>query len=196
MTFLEKIFIQLMDNKQFPYYQAERRIDIFINTFIEPIVQQNTKFKDAIYLAAEFPLKKDLTTDHAAHIDYLMYSKDFKRILFVELKTDNKSYSEKQVLFYESNPSFMFWYQHMLKIKMKGFEEKKQYLVDVIEKKVNVLNEDLAIETIILQPTVNNTNEIPNRHYIQLKDLDIDTDFFNEWQIFKTLVLSNLTKQI
>ena len=38
MNFLEEIFKLLIENKTMPYYQAERRVDIFINLFLAEIL--------------------------------------------------------------------------------------------------------------------------------------------------------------
>lgn len=108
-TFLDKIFYQLSNNISFPYYQAERRIDIFINFFLEDIVQQHTKFKNARFVAAEFPLVKSESSAHAAHIDYLMVDEAANTILMIELKTDNGSYDQSQILFYLKHLTFEGW---------------------------------------------------------------------------------------
>jgi hypothetical protein len=190
-SFLEAVFGLLHNNKRFPYYQAERRIDIFINFFIEDIIRQHTMFRDAIYVAAEFPLKKG-ETDHAAHVDYLMYSKEYKRALFIELKTDDKSYEEDQIIRYASEEGFLKWYEKMLDIKMNGYKEKKQYLIHQIQILIGAITEDLLVETIILKPTVDMHPKDAKRHFIALKGLDVNTAFHDEWLVLKNNVLNEL----
>ena len=51
--FLTKVFELLNKNQELPYYQAERRIDIFVNLFLEDIVLQKTKFVDAKFITVE-----------------------------------------------------------------------------------------------------------------------------------------------
>ena len=52
---LEGIFELLLKNKKFPNYQAERRIDIFINYFIERILSKYLE-KDVKFICPEFPI--------------------------------------------------------------------------------------------------------------------------------------------
>ena len=193
-SFLERIFKMLNNNKSFPYYQAERRVDIFINFFLEDIIQQHTKFKDAIYVAAEFPLKKNSDTDHAAHIDYVMYSESLKCILFVELKTDNKSFDKKQIKFYNHEPNFLYWFNEMKKIKMNRFKDKKDFLLEIIDDKIGVITEDLTVQTVVLIPSFYEKNKESNCHIIQLNDIEIETSFQTEWKLFKEMILSKLDK--
>lgn len=190
--FLQTIFNLLNENKKLPYYQAERRIDIFINFFLEDIIRQHTIFTDAIYVAAEFPLKKAEKSDHAAHIDYLMYSKIHNRMLFVELKTDNRSFKEDQISFYDSDNQFLSWYQKMNLIKMKKFDHKKRELINVIEQKVGDITDKMLVEAVILQPSIDATLRNSKWHYVELNHLTIKTEFQEEWDLFEKWVLSRL----
>ena len=139
MIVLEKVFELLNDNKKLPYYAAERRIDIFINFFIEDIVRQHTCFTDAVYVAAEFPLKKGPSTDRAARIDYLMVSHMSKSVLLVELKTDDETYKTKQIAFYLKYENFKQWHDEFDTIKMKRFKNKKEALKKVIKNRRKLL---------------------------------------------------------
>ena len=86
----------LSSNKDFPNYQAERRIDIFINYFISRIL---TKYLgvETEFICPEFPLKK-AEGNQSTKLDYLC--KTEKEIIFVELKTDAISFKESQAMIY------------------------------------------------------------------------------------------------
>lgn len=201
-VFLESVFKLLSTNLQYPYYQGERRIDVFINFFIEDIIRQHTVFKDAEYLVPEFPLKKNDLTDHAAHIDYLMFSKAHATVLLIELKTDDSSYLDDQIMFYLKHPHFSALYQKYSTIKMKGFRDKK----DALNKRMEVItNEDFSnykIAVIVLKPSINNKDQLKKDefkdrlHFIQLASLDIKTDHQNEWELFKNNILKKLRTKV
>jgi hypothetical protein len=97
-AFVEELFKLLADNKKFPAYQAERRIDIFINFFLEEILENHFQGSKVTYVAPEFPLKKD-KGNQSTNVDYLCVKKEEngkKKILFVELKTNADSFDAKQ----------------------------------------------------------------------------------------------------
>ena len=88
----------LRDNKQFPYYAAERRIDLFINMFLEQIL--TTFYNEKVnFVVPEFPLKLG-ANNQADKLDYLCAFDNSKQPIFVELKTDTISYRSKQASFY------------------------------------------------------------------------------------------------
>ncbi len=93
---LEGIFELLLKNKEFPNYHAERRIDIFINYFIERILSSYLS-KDVKFICPEFPIKKE-TSNLSTKLDYLCTTND--EIIFVELKTDDSSFKEQQADIY------------------------------------------------------------------------------------------------
>lgn len=93
---LSKIFKLITENKMFPAYQAERRIDIFINIFLERILTEYLKEKTT-YLCPEFPLKSE-NNNRSTRLDYLC--KTATQPVFVELKTDADSLRDNQALKY------------------------------------------------------------------------------------------------
>ncbi len=197
-TFLRKIFSLLSGNQQFPYYQAERRIDIFINFFLEDIIRQHTEFKDAIFVAAEFPLKKNEKTDHAAHIDYLMYSQSKSTVLLVELKTDDSSFDSNQIDFYLNHEYFEDWYKKFESIKLNRHKTLKEYLQEVIKERIGSDLQNIKTAVIILKPTLvkGDYDKLKCDHnritFIPLKDLNIETEFQQEWNLLKEVVLARL----
>lgn len=103
MKFTKEIFTLLSENKNFPAYQAERRIDIFLNIFLEDILKLYDRDATYKFIAPEFPLRKE-PSFQSTKIDYLCLkeAKDGKKeILLVELKTDSKSFKEEQLEIYK-----------------------------------------------------------------------------------------------
>ena len=94
MSDLEKIIQLLKDNKKFPNYQAERRIDIFLNVFLEELLSVYLG-KEVKYVCPEFPLRQDGDYNRSTKLDYLCKTEG--ELLFIELKTDNKSFNEDQL---------------------------------------------------------------------------------------------------
>jgi hypothetical protein len=91
--------LQMLEkNKVLPYYAAERRIDLFINLFIEEILSSYFGEK-VIFVAPEFPLKLG-TNNQADKLDYLCAFEGTKQPVFVELKTDTISFRKEQIMFY------------------------------------------------------------------------------------------------
>ena len=103
--FFKDLLKLLNENRQFPNYAAERRVDIFINYFLADIVSARYG-QEVVYVAPEFPLKKcDKQTDEAEKVktnlqsdklDYLCMFKNTKQPIFIELKTDVNSFSKNQ----------------------------------------------------------------------------------------------------
>ncbi|RYE58575.1 MAG: hypothetical protein EOP48_03235 [Sphingobacteriales bacterium] len=197
-SFLESIFKLLSANLQYPYYQGERRIDIFINFFLEDIIRQNTHFTDAEYLVPEFPLKKNDTSDHAAHIDYLMFSKKENTVLLVELKTDNSSISESQIDFYLNHRNFSEMFEKYSTIKMKNFTDKKEVLNKRLELLAKEDHDKYDIALVILKPSLNDKDhalkDVNNGrlYFVPLADLELETQHQAEWELFKNTILKNL----
>lgn len=202
-NFLNELFALLSDNLSFPYYQGERRIDVFINFFIEDIIRQHTTYRDAIYVAPEFPLKKNDSSDHAAHIDYLMYSEAQNTVLLVELKTDDTSFLDEQILFYLEHPGFLSLYQKSMTIKMKGYADKKKKLKEKIEGVIRDLSLSTKVAVVVLKPSIypkdqHMASQFKNQLvFIPLFDVDIKTNHQEEWDCFRKEILLKLrTKRV
>jgi hypothetical protein len=102
MKFLKEILSLLAENKNFPAYQAERRIDIFLNIFLEDILKLHDKDAEYKFIAPEFPLKID-ESYQSTNADYLCLKEKMdgsKEILLIELKTDSKSFNKGQLDIY------------------------------------------------------------------------------------------------
>ncbi len=97
--FFKEILNLLIDNKKFPNYAAERRIDLFINMFLEIILTAHFGEK-VIFVVPEFPLKRNETNNRTDKLDYLCAFEETKQPIFVELKTDVISFRNEQAEFY------------------------------------------------------------------------------------------------
>jgi len=59
---ISKVVERLERNRNFPKYQFERSIDVFLSLFIEEYLNVHCN-ADVQYVAAEFPLKKKPTIE-------------------------------------------------------------------------------------------------------------------------------------
>jgi hypothetical protein len=91
----------LKEWKNLPSYQAERRMDLLLSVHIREFLEYSiSKNHGEIKLSGvfipEFPLPKHVlvpgyTYADSKRVDYFFISEDFKKVVFVELKTDAKS---------------------------------------------------------------------------------------------------------
>ena len=95
-------------NKEFPYYAAERRIDLFISLYIDRILNRFYG-KDVIYVAPEFPIKHK-RNNQADKADLLCAFSETKQPIIVEIKTDAKSFKDDQLQRYVENTA-NYWEQ-------------------------------------------------------------------------------------
>ncbi len=108
------LFDKLDNWRHHPKYQLERRVDLFFSLYLKEVLKE--KFKDekdfcmADVLIPEFPVRKGtIRKEFKEHphrnmsynIDYLTTCKDSKNIIFVELKTDQKSINKRQTDYLE-----------------------------------------------------------------------------------------------
>lgn len=132
MNFTKEIFILLLENKKFPAYQAERRIDIFINFFLEDILKHYDPKADYKFIAPEFPLRK-VSSFQSTKVDYLCLKENSSgenEILLVELKTDVGSFDEEQCRIYKRYEKWSDCLDGLVEIIIKGkisFEFRLKY---------------------------------------------------------------------
>lgn len=88
---------RLCQNKQLPKYQFERCSDVFISMFLGDWLKDKVKEDELVYVANEFPLKKDKNCG-STNVDLLYVGKSC--LYFVELKTDSSSFSQGQISSY------------------------------------------------------------------------------------------------
>jgi len=85
----------LEDNKKFPYYAAERRIDLFLSYYIEYILTDYFN-ENVSFVAPEFPIKHE-TGNQANKADLLCNFTISKQPIIVEIKTDKESFKPSQL---------------------------------------------------------------------------------------------------
>lgn len=91
--------LELLDeNKLMPYYAAERRIDLFVNLFLEKILTAYYR-ENVNFVVPEFPLKHK-PNNQADKLDYLCAFDKTKQPIFIELKTDSISFNREQARVY------------------------------------------------------------------------------------------------
>ena len=177
-TFLENLFNLLKVNKDFPNYQAERRIDIFLNYFLTKILT-NYMGKKVEFICPEFPIKK-IDNNLSTKLDYLCKTKD--EIVFVELKTDTSSLKIKQANIYLKSS----WTQCLIDLKtiyaaVKNKVHKKKYaiLMDTINA-VELTKENTPLRIFYLSPLPDENSEFFKEVSIinpkQLKEIILELD--------------------
>ncbi|MDX8414136.1 MAG: hypothetical protein R8J85_08630 [Mariprofundales bacterium] len=93
------IIKMLEDNKRFPHYAAERRIDLFLAYFIGEIL--TNKYGEKVeFVAPEFPVLCNSKSRLAYKADLLCMFTDKKEPLLIELKTDANSFKKNQLSHY------------------------------------------------------------------------------------------------
>lgn len=131
----------LSQNKKFPNYQAERRVDIFINYFLERILTEYLK-TPTTYVCPEFPLKTANLTQYgksrnlSTKLDYLCCTSS--EIIYVELKTDDKSIKPEQLEIYFNNINWSKCLENFDSL-VNGPKRNKDY-----QNKYNVLSERIT----------------------------------------------------
>lgn len=148
--FLTELLGYILKNKKFPAYQAERRIDIFVNYFLNDILKLRFSNEDFTFIAPEFPLKKMdehgklIKENLSTKLDYLYTKLESQRteILFIELKTDSKYYTSEQhdrYLQYDWPTSIEGLKQIICTSKDMPFDERYKYFYLVTALKDNKL---------------------------------------------------------
>ena len=123
MEFIKDAFELLKRNKEYPYYQAERRIDIFFNLFLEEILNHFLESDTIKFLLPEFPLKKK-NNNQSTKVDYICYDDVKKVIYFVELKTDATSFNSDQLAIYQE---YNDWAKCLSEVQIISSNASKEY---------------------------------------------------------------------
>lgn len=94
---LTRLFDLLSDWRRLPAYQLERRADIFFALYLEDLLKygDNKYFEkdETVTIIPEFPAKHT-DTNQSDRIDYMVCSE--RKVVYVELKTDNHSIRTEQ----------------------------------------------------------------------------------------------------
>lgn len=141
---LEGIFEKLDWWRRLPNYQMERRIDIFFGYYLKRIVEshltsQNQRIELHDIIIPEFPVRKSLVgegdTNHSFKVDYVLFSQQPGKVIFLELKTDMASIdqSQKDYLNRVSQEYFNRVLHEIKKIFIAGNRLKYLYLLECLE---------------------------------------------------------------
>jgi hypothetical protein len=96
MHFAASLFSRLDAWRHLPSYQLERRADVFFSLYLPEALEKKLGFAVLPELVPEFPVRvgtvyPDIPINKSFKIDYVAFSKDLARAVFVELKTDQSS---------------------------------------------------------------------------------------------------------
>ena len=170
MEFLIKLFEQLKKNKQFPKYQLERRVDIFINIFLAEILTQY--FNDGTkvqYICPEFPIKK-AGNRQSTNVDYLCLKElsGEMELIFIELKTDEHSFDKEQLEIYMNNRIWKTLRENIHDLsESKKYKAKYDFLIKRLNEKSIPLN---ALIRILYISPINIKNKIVEKGYTVIND--------------------------
>lgn len=100
VSLIDQLFVNLDMWRHFPAYQLERRADIFFSIYLPEYLKSERGY-DVRCIIPEFPIR--VGTIHSStdinksfKVDYLVKVDKPSSVLFVELKTDDKSRRDKQ----------------------------------------------------------------------------------------------------
>jgi hypothetical protein len=162
-SFVETLMDHIMEAAMIPKVQIERAISPILSIFLADVLTE-TFWDDpklSGYLAMicpEFPLKKP-GNRQSSNIDWLMYNKDRKQLLFVELKTSDSSvganqnaiYRGKQKIVNDEGGSFLIEDLEQLKGASKE-NGKYLYLLEKVSEFKNDVSECHDTKIIYLVP--------------------------------------------
>ncbi len=110
---LEDVFCTLDRWRHLPAYRLEPAVAPFFGLFLRDILGCKLRVKGDCVIIPEFPLSKemlrksplcksasdqnDAKKNLSVKVDYAVFSEDFRRALFVELKTDRGSFNDTQL---------------------------------------------------------------------------------------------------
>lgn len=181
-AFLKAILDLLKANKSFPNYHAERRIDIFINFYLETVLT-NYLNKKVEFICPEFPLKKE-DSNRSTKLDYLCKTEN--EIIFVELKTDTKSFDLKQMKYYFNHSSWNPWEKYLKDILLVSKDKNYSKLDEKL--KISGLydnKEDLPVRVIYISPVLKDADkkriQVENYQLLNFKYFASLTNGLNEY---------------
>jgi len=90
--FLAALLEHLDDNRQFPKYQYERRIDAFVSFFLRDVLTAKGIITKGDVQIPEFPIDAEYNSSNLSkNVDYFVFDASQSLGCFVELKTDHSS---------------------------------------------------------------------------------------------------------
>jgi hypothetical protein len=106
-SFIETLMSHIMEGAMIPKVQIERAVGPILGMFLEDVLTETFR-EDPDYcgslamICPEFPLKKT-GNRQSTNIDWLMYNKERRQLLFIELKTSDTSIEDDQNAIYYAN---------------------------------------------------------------------------------------------
>jgi len=214
--FLSGVFAQLVDNKDLPKYQFERAIDGFIGFFLPDIIGALMGGR-AELVTQELPLKKE--NNQSTNVDYvlLLHGDSRPSWVFVELKTDTRSFRRRQDQIYcelilsdRRMDSLMHDMESIKKASTQG--KKYAHQMGKVEKHKDKYSCPIRVAYLALEPhqltkavcrgcprekaecAPSDLNEDEFRSFTfhdDLQNLHL-RDWAEQWELFRTKVISRL----
>jgi hypothetical protein len=105
-SFVEALMDNIMEGVMIPKVQIERAIGPILSMFLADVLAETFQDDPALsgaiaMICPEFPLKK-ADNKQSTNIDWLMYNRERKQLLFVELKTSDTSFDAGQNVIYRA----------------------------------------------------------------------------------------------
>jgi hypothetical protein len=101
MSIINRIFDRMDEWRHLPNYQLERRADLFFSVYLPEALERRFGAPVVETLVPEFPVRigsiyPDIPINESYKIDYVAFTQDLSRAIFVELKTDDSSRRTEQ----------------------------------------------------------------------------------------------------
>lgn len=190
--FLRDLLELLSINKNYPKYQHERRIDIFLQFFLPNIIE--SKFGTPVaFVIPEFPLK-NRDSALATNMDYLAFSKSANVAYICELKTDPLSFRKQQAERYRDALEDG-WAKILMDVRKisgatsEGYKNKYKYLLEQAES----VPADVKLKILYLAPreTQKDLDQLTNPSDFlllsleELKTIQMRTQYPEEWSLVR-----------
>ena len=96
MELIAELFDRMDRWRHLPNYQLERRADLFFSLYLPVALKAKLGIEIHPLMVPEFPVRigtiyPNIETDKSFKIDYVCFSRNRKRVVFVELKTEGMS---------------------------------------------------------------------------------------------------------
>ena len=101
MDLIATLFERMDGWRHLPNYQLERRADLFFSLYLAEALEAKLGAAMQPLLVPEFPVRigtiyPGIASDKSVKIDYVCFSADLERVIFVELKTEGASRRPEQ----------------------------------------------------------------------------------------------------
>lgn len=214
-VFLEELMENILKSTKIPKVQVERIIGSILSVFIADIVTEKfkniKKYRGKYKLVLqEFPLKKGNNLQ-STNIDYILYNKEKRIVVFLELKTDSDSFEPEQLRIYSKYKTMThedrkkLFDENILDIRKKSNKKKKyDFILQRLRNFKGLSNDDNKLIIVYLAPEKarnklrKEMDDLKERRidrflsFNLLPDL-IEHKYYNEWKVIKKY-LSKLDK--